>query len=188
MSAEPRAALVMDVDGVVSPVHGRTDWGDDVVAGRMFGDVYVSPEMCIRLDRIATTPGLCTVWLTAWDADMRAALDPFPGRRWSEIERPGSGHDGAPEAAGWWKAAALLDWLNTRPLIRTLVWADDHLGKPYDRALLADDTSFGAPTRSDVLTQIFTARGIFSHLVSPDTAVGLTCTHLDRIEDALVPC
>ena len=43
-------ALVMDVDGVVAPVHGKTAWGDDVVAGRLFGPVLVSPTLCARLD------------------------------------------------------------------------------------------------------------------------------------------
>lgn len=135
MGGEPRAALVMDVDGVVSPVHGRTDWGDDVVAGRVFSDVYVSPELCRRLDQLATMPDVCAVWLTDWDAEMRAAMDPFPGHGWTAIERRWGENDVAPEAGGWWKAAALLDWLDTHPRIRTLVWADDHLGKPYDRRL-----------------------------------------------------
>ena len=51
-------ALVVDVDGVVSPVHGHTAWGDDVVAGHVFGPVRVSPAMCARLDEIAELPNL----------------------------------------------------------------------------------------------------------------------------------
>lgn len=58
---------MVDVDGVVSPVHGQTDWGDDVVAGRVFGPVQVSPELCRRLDRLTAMPGVRGVWLTGWD-------------------------------------------------------------------------------------------------------------------------
>jgi hypothetical protein len=34
-------AMIVDVDGVISPVHGLTEWGDDVVAGNVFGPVLV---------------------------------------------------------------------------------------------------------------------------------------------------
>lgn len=50
-------ALVLDVDGVVSPVFGHTAWGDDIVAGHLFGPVFVSPTMCQPLDRLAAHPG-----------------------------------------------------------------------------------------------------------------------------------
>lgn len=175
----------MDVDGVVSPVHGRTDWGDDVTAGQVFGDVHVSPELCRRLDRLAAMEDVRAIWLTDWDATMRAAMNPFPGCEWSAIERPWGEHEVAPEAGGWWKAAALLDWLATHPRIRSLVWADDHLGKPHDHRLPAGEVSFGATTRADAFTRVFNGRGIASHLFAPDTTVGLTRAHVDRIEVAL---
>jgi hypothetical protein len=43
-SASPpvKPVAVFDVDGVVSPVHGHTAWGDDVVAGNVFGPAYTS--------------------------------------------------------------------------------------------------------------------------------------------------
>lgn len=185
MGEEPRAALVVDVDGVVSPVHGRTDWGDDVVAGRVFGTVYVSPEMCRRLDQLATLPDVCAIWLTDWDAEMRATMDPFPGRDWTAIERPWDERDAAQETGRWWKAAALLNWLDTHSRIRTLVWADDHLAKPHDRLLPAEEVSFGATTRAVALTRLFNDRGIANHMIAPDTTVGLTRAQLHRIEGAL---
>jgi hypothetical protein len=49
-------ALVMDVDGVVSPVHGKTAWGDDVVTGRS-GRCWC-PHPVRKLDEIAATPDL----------------------------------------------------------------------------------------------------------------------------------
>lgn len=118
---EPTAALVVDVDGVVSPVHGRTDWGDDVVAGQVFRDVYVSRELCRRLGRIAYVADLCAVWLTDWNAEMRAAMEPFPARDWTAIDRPPDGFGAAAETRGWWKSSALLDWLDRPP-------ADPHAG------------------------------------------------------------
>ena len=51
-------AVILDVDGVLSPVHGRTAWHDDVEAGNVFGPVLVSPALCARLERLATLPGV----------------------------------------------------------------------------------------------------------------------------------
>ena len=73
-------ALVMDVDGVVAPVHGTTAWGDDVVGGRLFGPVLVSPTPCARLDVIAAAPDVTGFWLTDRPPEARARMDPLPGR------------------------------------------------------------------------------------------------------------
>ncbi len=76
-------ALIVDVDGVISPVHGHTAWGDDVVAGHVFGPVLVSPAMCARLDQIAASPNLLCGWLTSWSVEMRTAMNrsqDAPGR------------------------------------------------------------------------------------------------------------
>lgn len=177
-------AVVVDVDGVVSPVHGRTDWGDDVVAGRVFGPVQVSPKLCHRLDRLTATPGVCGVWLTDWDAEMRASMHPFPGHSWSAIDRPWN-HEHSRAPRRWWKFPALLGWLDANHNVRTVVWADDHLAKPYDPRLTAEDVEYGTASRADVLTKVLAKRGITAHLIAPDTAVGLTREHVRRIEQVV---
>lgn len=177
---------MIDVDGVVSPVHGHTDWGDDVVAGHVFGPVLVSPGLCRRLDRLTARPAVEPVWLTDWDAEMRAAMDPFPGRTWQAIPRPWSDESGAAEALKdnkpWWKLKALLAWLDERPGIRTVVWADDHLARPRDLRLRADQVRYCATTRAQAVAQLLVERGIVAHLVAPDTEVGLTRADVRAME------
>lgn len=186
MRPQPSAAVVMDVDGVVSPVHGRTDWRDDVVAGWAFGPVSVSPELCRRLDAITSRPDVVGVWLTDWDAQMRAGAEPFPGRSWCAIERPDI-EPNDPSQAGptWWKAPALFKWLDQHPTVTTIIWADDHLGRPGDARLNLDDVEHGAPTRASVLARSFKNRGIAAQLVVPETSVGLTRADVASIEAAV---
>jgi len=118
-------ALVMDVDGVVAPVHGKTAWGDDVVAGRLFGPVLVSPTLCARLDELAAAPDVTGFWLTDWLPEARARMDPFPGRDWASIARPPP----SPTGRTWTKWPAIQAWLDEHPEITTLVWCDDHLNR-----------------------------------------------------------
>src|SRR4051812_18450683 len=59
---QPRAmprVVIVDVDGVVSPVHpSGTTWGDEVVAGQVFGPVLVSPRLCAHLDALDLVAGV----------------------------------------------------------------------------------------------------------------------------------
>jgi hypothetical protein len=158
-------ALVVDVDGVVSPVHGHTAWGDDVVAGHVFGPVRVSPTLCARLDQIAELPNQVCVWLTSWSEQMRKAMDPFPGRTWDTVPPVTCS-----SAWGWWKRVALEAWLDEHPDIDALCWLDDHL-RP--------------PARAALVRSRLTARGINTLLLAPRTAIGLTPQHLDRVEEWL---
>ena len=64
-SVEAIRALIVDIDGVVSPVHGETAWGDDTGAGHAFGPIAVSRAMCARLDALAETDDLSCWWLTS---------------------------------------------------------------------------------------------------------------------------
>jgi len=135
-SADTTLAVVMDVDGVVSPVHGKSEFGDDVVAGHLFGPVYVSATVCRDLDQLSAQPGATFVWLTDWRTDMRAAMNPFPGHDWDTTADPDDGRRDAIVRAGdrwgempWWKWWALDVWLDTHPQIRRLVWCDDHLSR-----------------------------------------------------------
>jgi hypothetical protein len=154
-------ALVMDVDGVVSPVHGKTAWGDDVVAGRLFGPVLVSPTLCARLDEIAAAPDVTGFWLTDWPPEARARMDPFPGRDWASIARPATN----PTGQIWTKWPAMQAWLDDHPEITTLVWCDDHL----------------TPSRRATILTRLEERGVRSLLVTPATSVGLTPEHLVKV-------
>lgn len=130
-------ALVMDVDGVVSPVHGTPPWDDGgVVAGWMFGPVLVSAALCERLDAVASLPGVQSLWLTDWSAEMRSSMTPFPGVTWPTLADPEAGRLLAHQHAGerwsllpWWKWWALDHWLDNHPDVTHLVWCDDHLSR-----------------------------------------------------------
>lgn len=156
-------ALIVDVDGVVSPVHGQTAWGDDVVAGHLFGPVVVSPTMCQLLDRLARNPAAACWWLTSWSVEMRARLHPFPGRTWPVIADM---TDSIGSSRTWWKLQALESWLDEHPEIRALAWCDDDL----------------RGGRHAAARRRFTPRGVESLLLTPKVEVGLTPTHLAQLE------
>lgn len=155
---------MVDVDGVVSPVHPTASpWGDLVRAGEVFGPVLVSPALCARLDALAQTPGVACWWLSSWSSEMRVAMDPFPGREWPAIATPGD-YSGAGRT--WWKLAALEAWLAAHPEVRALAWCDDHLrgGRPA------------------AVRRRLAAHGVAAALIAPATSVGLTPTHLDLLD------
>lgn len=126
------------------------------------GPVLVSPTLCERLDALAALTVVTPGWLTSWDAEMRAGLDPWPGPDWPTV----AGVARAPRRM-WWKQAALEAWLDARPEVTALVWCDDELQ---------------APSRRAALTRRFEERNIEALLVAPGTAVGLTETDLSRME------
>ncbi len=181
-----RMALVMDVDGVVSPVKGHTPWGDDVVAGQVFGPVIVSPALCARLDALAQLPGVQPVWLTDWSADMRSLMAPFPGAGWPAVADPEEGRVLAEERAGaewelmpWWKWWALGDWLDNNPGITSVVWCDDDLRPVSDHD---DPDGWSDPTRADFCEARLRKRGVNALLISPRTDQGLSPQDLLQIE------
>jgi hypothetical protein len=154
-------ALVLDVDGVVSPLCGHTAFGDDVVAGHVFTPVLVSPTMCTRLDELEQTPGVSCWWLTSWTAEMRAHMDPFPGRGWPSIGEP-------PHRIGrrWWKLDALTSWLQRHPEIRSIAWCDDRL-RP--------------PARSAAARRELRQLDVEAMLLAPDSTTGLTPEALTQL-------
>lgn len=161
----PVKVVVVDVDGVVSAVHPTAPtWGDEVVAGTVFGPVMVSPMLCRRLDSLAAVPGVECVWLTSWDEDMRAGMDPFPGPGWVTVAGPEEALTMPDDA--WWKLTALEGWLDTHPEVTAVAWCDDHLrgGRPA------------------AIRRRFAARGVDVLFVRPASAVGLTPGDLDTIE------
>ena len=164
-------ALVVDVDGVVAPVGGHTVWGDDVVAGDVFGPVLTSPSLCERLDRLADAPGVACWWLTSWSAQMRAGMTPFPGRAWPTI---GEGRGEVPQRPGsarWWKLAALRRWLGSHSEVTSLAWCEDQL----------------SGRDAEVVRRWLALRGVESLLLVPATAVGLTPSHLAMLDAWSVP-
>ncbi|WP_028650217.1 HAD domain-containing protein [Nocardioides halotolerans] len=190
-SPRPARALIVDVDGVVSPVHGHTAWGDDVVAGEVFGPVLVSPTLCRRLDQLAARPDLTTWWLTSWPAQLRDRMDPFPGRTWpqitSQLDDPGNPHP------DWWKWTALMRWLDQQRAVNRLAWCDDHLTDTHlaetteldeldDASGLTssqgDHTAYGIST----IRMTLAGHGIEPLLLAPRTSVGITPAQMTRLE------
>ena len=181
----PTQALIVDIDGVVSPVHGRTAWGDDVVAGQVFGDVLVSPTLCRRLDQLSERPHLTALWLTSWPAEFREQMNPFPGRTWPQITSQPNDPD-----LGWWKWSALLRWLDNHPTVQRLAWCDDHLTDTHLLQFHAADDDEPAPAEPGVAGQPYglavihaelDRRGTESLLVAPRTDVGITRQQMDRL-------
>jgi hypothetical protein len=130
----PLVVVVVDVDGVVSPVHGVTRWSDDVVVGNVFGPVHVSPALNAHLDALARVPGVQCLWLTSWSPEMGASMDAFPGRAWAALN-PG---DTSTSARTWRKLEALEQWLVRHATggrgataaaspVGSVVWLDDDL-------------------------------------------------------------
>jgi hypothetical protein len=157
--------VVVDVDGVVSPVHGSTAWGDDVLAANLFGPVSVSPALVAHLEAWSKIPEVQCLWLSSWPEETRQSMERFPGHDWAVLQladTPGRGR-------GWWKLAALEAWLTSRvagtlparaqAAVGTVVWLDDHLHSASRRASCARRLG---------------ALGIDLLMVAPRTAVGVT--------------
>lgn len=187
-SADTTLAVVMDVDGVVSPVHGKSEFGDDVIAGHLFGPVSVSATVCRDLDQLSAQPGATFVWLTDWRTDMRAAMNPFPGHDWDTIADPDNGLQDAIVRAGdrwgempWWKWWALDVWLNTHPQIRTLVWCDDHLSRTASIEEGEGPQPRPVRTRGEMAVTCLAERGVHAVSIAPNSAHGLTLDDLELI-------
>lgn len=181
--------LVLDIDGVVSPVHPdphRPAWGDEIVVGNVFGPVLVSAELCRRLDELAQRPDLVCVWLTSWTPQMRMAMDPFPGRNWTDLGQQYRSTEAASEAE-WWKWDALRCWLDAKPGVRRLVWCDDDL-ELVDLVDVATDVEEegqrhdkSRSLRSSIEKELL-MRHIVASLIAPAKHVGLSPEDLRRAE------
>ncbi|WP_265443756.1 hypothetical protein [Flexivirga meconopsidis] len=181
-------ALIMDIDGVISPVHGQTAWGDDVDAGPAIGQVLVSPALNSRLDSLAKRPGVVARWLTSWDIEMRSGMT-FPGKEWKDIDRahpeptrPLSDLEIA--AAPWWKWTSLARWLDQRPDVSAVVWCDDNLENVYLKREREDGQpgALGYRTAGDIARDELSARQIAALLICPSARVGLTPDDVVAIE------
>ncbi len=77
---DTQVAVMMDVDGVVSPVHGATVFGDDVVAGHQIVTCQVGASARFMP---SVEPGVITLRLTATSHISRPRLST------SELKRQG---------------------------------------------------------------------------------------------------
>ena len=163
-------ALIVDVDGVVSAVHPQPEtlpWGDEQEVGNLFGPVLTSPTLRKRLNALNQMPDVACWWLTSWSSEMRARMTSFPGATWPVIAELNLRPEFVTDRRGWWKLAAVEDWLDQHPEVRDVAWCDDHLrgGRPA------------------AVRRRFATRGLNTPLlVAPDTSAGLTPTDLDRLE------
>lgn len=108
---------------------------------------------------------------------MRAGMGPFPGRSWPVVADPEAIIDASATSSllfagrSWWKWEALRQWLPQQRTLAGLVWCEDHLRRPDETWLLRDVTG-----------QQLEDRDIPALLIGPETHVGLTPSHMDRIE------
>ncbi|MGB3763756.1 MAG: hypothetical protein WA966_11075 [Ornithinimicrobium sp.] len=161
--------VVLDVDGVTSPVHGATAWTDDVETGDVFGPVVVSPSLVRHLDGLGEVPGVTCLWMTDWTPEMRQRMRTFPGRDWPHLERS----DSPTASQSWWKFAALHRWLtettSSTPQderFGSLAWLDDDLSPGTFRAACK---RLLQPLIPDIL------------LVPPSSATGLTPSEMVEV-------
>lgn len=181
MADLPATVLLLDVDGVVTPLAGCTAWGDDVPASRSRLRISVSPTMCAHLDEIGRRDDVRPYWLTSWEDDMRAQMDPFPGRHWPSLPTSVQGTAGVfrgwPVADVWWKWAVVAKYFQDDPISR-VVWCDDRFDVPA-----APERS--SKTRRSLIESWLSERGIESLILASDPWIGLTPHDLKTIEDWL---
>lgn len=183
MTRPPTVALVMDIDGVVSPIHGPTTFGDDQIAGHMLGPITISPTLTRRLDDIASRPGVIALWLTSWTAKNRLKIAGFPGHDWPDLKHQPLPEE-PPNTDVWWKPAVLRRWLDEQPQLRRLIWCDDGILPPLEelQPLIGSrpPRTVASPTHSPVLEVMI--GDLPASLFGPHTHHGLTAADLDRIE------
>lgn len=165
--------VVVDVDGVVSPVDvsgdpGPTLWGDDVVVGNVFGPVLASPSLVAHLDALSQVPGVRCLWLTSWSPEMRSRMNPFPGRTWPALMWEDVVPAGMAGRRRWWKLVALERWLAAGA-----AGSDDAAAERVESVVwLDDDLRHGA--RKAACRRRLDAVGAESLLIAPRRSVGVT--------------
>lgn len=161
--------LFLDVDGTTSPLAARTydSWGDQqaVPQSRFPSPVLTSPTLLRALGSLPVP----IVWVTDW-ADPGPVLTPALFGRDEPFE-----HLTPTSERPWWKAPAVLRWLDAHRGVRHVIWCDDHLSRRDHPGV-----SRAATVRTELAR-----RGITSMLLAPRAQSGLTPTHISQIRTYL---
>lgn len=157
-------ALLLDVDGVVSPLGpGPAQfWGD---WEQFAGMPYETPVSRRMLAAVSALPAR-RLWLTTWEGEARMLFSELMGGEDIAVLRR-RGPEGPRANTGWWKLDAALGWLTTVGT-RPVVWADDELGE-----------------HRSLVRRHLNAVGVPALLVSPDRNVGLRPQDIDNIRQWL---
>jgi hypothetical protein len=171
----PQPAWLLDVDGVLAVerpdrrVHAR----HRLRAGGLPVDVWIAPEVVVRIRMIVERYGLRLVWLTTWGREAADVLAPrirLP--RADVLAPPGDGsrtaaRPGDPLGRPWWKQQAALEFV-AASAPRALVWTDDDISDavraglstawPHPQLLRAPDPRAGLTTRDLDLVEAFVRR------------------------------
>lgn len=127
-----RVDLILDVDGVLSPILldptalDTVDWWPvRALAHPLLMPCWYAPDLIARLNTLTGRPGVRGHWLTSWREDAPTAFAPAVGLRTTD----GTGWPVLPEADGpdaWWKANAVAAHLAVTDAHRVL-WVDDDI-------------------------------------------------------------
>ncbi|AXV10173.1 putative secreted protein (plasmid) [Euzebya pacifica] len=186
-------ALVIDVDGVLSPYTSANDpaWGDgwaDVaptISGRT-----ISLRLNARMGDAVARLGAPMFWLTTWDDKANDHVAPALGWPRLPVIGPWQRMDGSHAH----KLAALTGWLADTGTAGPVVWVDDEFHGPSGALHGAVSSHFeDPPVRSGRLADLFVDdddddRELLLGTVIPypvDRRVGLTVADVDRIRRLL---
>jgi phage terminase large subunit-like protein len=122
-----KVRILLDVDGVLNAVPGRTkDW-DDWKAGyanQFF--INWSETVARTVRRWADTPGVEVMWLTTWTHEANRHICPLLDLPQFKV----AGEMPPLQQFGWWKFEIARELWESDPV--PFVWIDDDLGDLYD--------------------------------------------------------
>ncbi len=148
------AVLVLDVDGVMV---GFDPLPEDI-------DALPYGQWGTALDVLAALRGLQEsveiVWLTTWFDFAARHFDPYI------VPATVLGDEGRSDR-GWWKATALVRFLEERPDVDSVAWCDDHLRRYHQRR--------------EMVRTYCAKRGVRLRDVCPNRSTGLTMEDIDEI-------
>lgn len=149
-----RAALILDIDGVMAPFAPNGSTVDLDVPG--LGNIHVDVRAVERFAELDVD----VVYATDWEDD--SATRVFTrGLRRDTIPSIGK----APRSDRWWKVDAIEKWIAEHPETRSIIWVDDRMNR-YDRE---DEVS-----HRERVEEIARDAGVSLLAVSPDSNVGMT--------------
>jgi hypothetical protein len=157
-NAHEENVVIIDVDGVFSPVNSATTdpaWGPvELRTAWGFDGTAVSPDM----GRALGAAPAHLAWLTDWQENANPAFADLIGRGdlpWLDKS--------AGDSYGWWKLNAVVSYMTKLGMSRA-VWMDDHLEDEGDMGL----------TWRELAEEVFEDLGFDVHFIVPEKTVGLT--------------